>query len=148
MATLFLICGLPGSGKTTLAKQIEREHNALRLTPDEWMHRLFGDGFNEEARQRVETIQWETAERALKAGMNVVLDFGFWGREERDGFRAKAAAVGAKTVLHFLDVPLDELKRRLALRNANLPPDTFEVKESDIDDWSKLFQRPDKDELG
>jgi predicted kinase len=147
MPTLYLICGLPGSGKTTLAKEIEREKSALRLTPDEWMHRLFGDGFNEEARLKVETIQWKTAERALKLGMNVVLDFGFWGRAERDGFRAKAAALGAKTELRFLDVALDELKRRLALRNADLPPDTFPVTEKDLDDWSKLFERPSPEEL-
>ena len=42
MATLFLMCGLPGSGKTTLAKRIERERGALRLTHDEWIARLYG----------------------------------------------------------------------------------------------------------
>jgi predicted kinase len=35
MATLFLICGLPGAGKTTLAKEIELARPALRLCPDE-----------------------------------------------------------------------------------------------------------------
>ena len=43
MATLFLICGLPGAGKTTLAKQLERERPALRLTPDEWIAPLLAD---------------------------------------------------------------------------------------------------------
>jgi len=43
MATLFLICGLPGSGKTTLAKQLELAHSALRLCPDEWIATLMGD---------------------------------------------------------------------------------------------------------
>jgi len=32
MATLFLMCGLPGSGKTPLARRIERERDALRLS--------------------------------------------------------------------------------------------------------------------
>ncbi len=40
---LFLLVGLPGSGKTTRAREIERTHRALRLSPDEWMLPLFGE---------------------------------------------------------------------------------------------------------
>jgi AAA domain len=35
--TLFLTVGLPGTGKTTAARRIEAEHNAVRLTKDEWL---------------------------------------------------------------------------------------------------------------
>jgi len=41
MSTLYLTCGLPGSGKTSLARILEREAPALRLTGDDWMHRLY-----------------------------------------------------------------------------------------------------------
>ncbi len=34
MSTLFLLRGLPGSGKTTMDKRLEQELPALRLTPD------------------------------------------------------------------------------------------------------------------
>lgn len=37
VTTLFLTVGLPGAGKTTRARQLAKEHSALRLTPDEWM---------------------------------------------------------------------------------------------------------------
>jgi predicted kinase len=40
-AILYLLVGLPGSGKTTKAKQLEVEASALRLTLDEWMIPLF-----------------------------------------------------------------------------------------------------------
>jgi predicted kinase len=43
MATLFLICGLPGGGKITLARQLERSQPALRLSPDEWIAPLLAD---------------------------------------------------------------------------------------------------------
>lgn len=151
MATLFLICGLPGSGKTTLAKQIERERRALRLTPDEWIARLFGTGLTPPAldwcRDPVEALQWEVAERALTLGVNVVLDFGFWSRGEREEFRSRAAALGARSELRFLDVPRAVLSARLAARNADLPPYTFRVTEAQLDLWWGLFEPPGTDEL-
>lgn len=147
MPTLFLICGLPGSGKTTLAKKIEAEHKALRLTPDEWMSQIVGDGYDESKRAIVEKIQWEIAARVLSLGVNAILDFGFWGRSERDDYRARAKAIGAHTKVCFLDVSRDELLKRLETRNASLPPDTFKVDEAQLDLWSSWFQQPTEDEL-
>ena len=150
MATLHLICGLPGSGKTTLARQLERELRALRLAPDEWMARIVGDGYDEAKRAAVEAVQWEIAlgSSALARIKAVLRENGFWSRSERDDFRARAAVVGADTKLHFLDVPRDELLRRLALRNAAPQQATFSVNEAQLDLWSSWFERPSPDELG
>ena len=147
MPALHLICGLPGSGKTTLAKRIENEAPALRLVPDEWMARLVGDGYDEEKRAAVEAVQWEIAARALSLGIDVILENGFWSRSERDEFRARAAALGADTRLHYLNVSHDELLRRLTLRNGELPPDTFHVSEAQLHLWSSEFEPPTPDEL-
>lgn len=146
--TLFLICGLPGSGKTTLAKQLEVDRQALRLTPDEWMNRIVEDGFNEEKRAIVESIQLEIAKRCLTLGINVILDFGFWSREERDTLKALAESIGARTELHYLNVSMEELLRRLNERNAALPEHTFHVAESQLRLWESWFEAPSQDELG
>ena len=151
MATLFLMCGLPGSGKTTLARQIERERDALRLTPDEWIARLFGERLTPPAldwcRDPVESLQWGVAERALRLGVNVILDYGFWSRAEREEFRARAAALGARSEVHFLDVPRATLAARLDARNAEPPPYTFRVTGAQLDAWWNLFEPPTPDEL-
>jgi predicted kinase len=147
MPVLHLICGLPGSGKTTLARQLERELPALRLTPDEWMARIVGSGYSEAQRAAVESVQWDIAARALSLGVDVILENGFWSRSERDDFRARATAVGAGTKVHFLDVPRDELLRRLALRNAALPADTFHITDEQLDLWLSWFEPPVPDEL-
>ncbi len=147
MPTLFLMCGLPAAGKTTLAKQMEQGRLAIRLTPDEWMEALFQDGYDEQRRLIIEGLLWEVAAQALQLGVNVVLDFGFWSRRERDDYRARAAAVGAQTEVHFLDVPLDELSRRVALRNAALPPYNFRIEEADLQLWATWFEPPDSAEL-
>jgi hypothetical protein len=146
MPNLHLICGLPGSGKSTLAKRLERDLPALRLTPDEWMARIVGDGRDEAKRAVVEAVQWEIAAQALSLGIDVILENGFWSRSERDDFRARAAALGATTKLHFLNVPREELSRRLALRNPTGPP-TFTVDEAQLDLWARSFEPPTPDEI-
>ena len=85
--TLHLMVGLPGSGKTTAAKVIEEESGAIRFTPDEWQLRLFGDETDDPQHDsrhtEVEKIMWELAEKLLKSGISVILDYGFWAVEER-----------------------------------------------------------------
>ena len=145
--TLFLMCGLPGSGKTTVGKRLEAEHKALRLSPDEWMARILGSGYDEAQRAEIETMQWEIAQRALGLGISVILESGFWSRSERREFRARAAELGADSKLIFLDVPLDELVDRVVRRNALLPPGSFRVEPTDLETWARMFERPTPDEL-
>ena len=151
MATLHLMVGLPCSGKTSLARKLEYERSVLRLTPDEWQLRLFGQDAQEpehDARHAlIEALLWEVAGRALVLGTNVILDFGFWAREEREDYRSRAKQLGASSEVHFLDVPADELLRRLARRNAQLSPTAFHISEDMMKPWIAFFQKPTPDEL-
>jgi hypothetical protein len=143
--------GLPGSGKTTLARRLEHELRAVRLTPDEWIASLYGadvaQATLDAARDPIEALQWAVAERALTLGVSVILDFGFWTRNEREAFRARASALGARSQVHALVVPEPELWARLNRRNENLPPDTFRITRDQLAQWCKLFEPPDTDEL-
>jgi predicted kinase len=141
------MCGLPGSGKTTLARRLERDEPALRLCPDEWMMRIVGDGYAYEERAAVDAIQFELAIQALSLGLNVVLESGFWKRADRDRARAEAARVGARCRLHVLVAPLEELKARISARNRALPANTFHIDADDIDLWATWFEPPGVDEL-
>lgn len=148
MSTLFLLIGLPGAGKTTLARRLEREQSALRLTPDEWMTPLFGAGESSDKRWILESrLLWGMAARALTLGMNVILDYGCWAKEERDLFRSRAAELGVRFELHVLDVTLEELWRRVEARNHTLPLDTFPVTRAELEEWSGWYKAPDADEL-
>ena len=143
--------GLPCSGKTTLAHKLEHEQSALRLTTDEWHICLFGQDAEEpehDARHTlIEMMLWKVASRALELGTNVILDFGFWAREEREDYRSRAKELGVSSEVHFLDVPTDELMRRLMARNSQTSPASFYIPEEMMKPWIVFFQRPTPDEF-
>ena len=151
VATLHLMVGLPCSGKTTLAKKLEHELPALRLTPDEWQVSLFGqdaEAPEHDARHSfIEAMLWNIASRALELGTNVILDFGFWAREEREDFRLRAKRLGASSEVHFLDVPQEELLRRLAVRNSQPSQENFHISGESMKPWIEFFQKPTPEEL-
>lgn len=146
-ARLILMCGLPGSGKTTLARALAKQYDAVRLSPDEWLDALGSDGYDENAREHVEALQWHLAQDLLSKGMTVILENGFWGRAERDSLRHRAREIGARVELCFLDVAIDMLWSRLEARNASLPDGSFAVSHSDLIDWSSVFEAPTSHEL-
>src|SRR5947209_1759765 len=151
VATLHLMVGLPCSGKTTLAQRLESEKAALRLTPDEWQVRLFGQDAEEPEHNArhglIEAMLWNIASRALVLGTNVILDFGFWAREEREDYRSRASQLGASSEVHFLYVPTDELMQRLKVRNSQPLQAGFHIPEAMMKPWIAFFQRPTPDEL-
>jgi predicted kinase len=118
---------------------------------------LFGDDFGDaddpgherhnRRHQRLEPLLWQVAERALRLGADVVLDFGCWTRQERDDFRARAHRHGADCRIHFADAPADVLLQRLAAQNAERPKGTFRIADSELKEWIGLFERPTRDEL-
>jgi predicted kinase len=83
-ARLVLLCGLPASGKTTLARELADAYGAVRLNTDEWKLALGIDPFDEDLRVRLETELWALAQRLLALGTAVILEWGFWARSERD----------------------------------------------------------------
>ena len=145
--TLFIMVGLPGSGKTTLAKRLEREHKAVRLTKDDWLMALFGRADLDHERIVVEDLLWSQGARMLELGVNVVLDYGLWAREERDDYRAKAEAVGANVEFHFLDIPEPELFHRMKARNLRAAPTDVPITAEQLETYLPLFQRPDDEEI-
>lgn len=90
VARIFVMVGLPCAGKTTRARELASTWTALRLTPDEWMIPLFGQEQPEGKRNVLEGRLIWLALSALRIGVNVVLDFGVWGEDERSALRALA----------------------------------------------------------
>lgn len=136
----FLIHGFVGAGKTTFAKRLAEEHGALRFTQDEWMSRLYGvdppaEDYAEYAR-RISILMEDMWTQALDRGMNIVLDFGFWSRSERDQTRRIIVSRGGEPILYRLNCTEQIAWERVVKRNERLngslyiAPNTFEVLKS------------------
>src|SRR6185295_15626553 len=114
-AIVYLIVGLPGAGKTSHAKELEISASALRLTPDEWQIALFGDQNPPDKRDLVEGKLVQLGMRAAQLGINVVFDFGLWGKDERSALRWIAGTLGVRS--HVVYLPIDHLEQRKRVAN-------------------------------
>lgn len=146
-ATIYLMVGLPGAGKTTMARRIAAATAAVRLTPDEWMAPLFGHNDADGKRDVLEGRMIAVAREVAAAGGSAILDFGCWSPEERYAIRAIAEGAGAAFALHFDDVPEQERRRRADERWATVPHETFEMTEADHEAYLRVWRPPMADEL-
>jgi len=140
---LIVVCGLPGSGKTTLAKGLESRLRAIRFSADEWMGALSINIHDEEKRGKIEALQWKFAQELLALGLTVIIEWGTWGRSERDILRLGARALGAAVELHYLSAPLDVLFERIQRRGLEKPP----IERDALSRWFEMFQAPTPEEV-
>jgi predicted kinase len=140
---LIIVCGLPGSGKTTLARVFENRLRAVRFSPDEWLDALSLDLYDEERRGKIEALQWKFGQELLARGLTVIIEWGTWGRSERDALRLGARALGAAVELHYVSAPADVLFDRIRRRSMENPP----IERDAVSRWFEIFQVPTPEEM-
>ena len=144
---LVLICGLPASGKSTLARRLAPKIPAIRLDKDGWVTQLCADVWDVEFRVRLERQLWVLSQDLLAQGQSVILEWGHWARVERDEKRLGARALGVGVELHYLAAPLAELIDRAERRTASGEWTAAPMTRAHFEEWATIFQPPDEAEL-
>ena len=155
-ATVHLIAGSTGAGKTTYALALAKREGALRLSIDDWMTALFGPDQPDPIRfewmmeriDRCEALMWALAEQEAALGRSVLIDCGLSKEAHRAKWADLAAAAGLPVVLHHLHVDAEERWRRVQQRNAERGP-TFklEVDRGMFDFVETLWEPPGAEEM-
>ena len=146
----YLVCGKAGSGKTTLAGKIEEERNAVRFSKDEWIVALYGRDLTVEewpdAERRCCDLILKVAAKILSRGVDVILDFGFWYRKEREEAKKAAEAAGARAVIYFLNIPDEVRKARILSRNEKPDRKSVRISMEEFERQLEWFDVPGKEE--
>jgi predicted kinase len=147
---VYVICGFIGAGKTTFARKLEEKTGAVRITKDEWSIRLIGndptiDGYEEWDTKIIE-LSRDVAFQLVEKGIDVIIDEGFWAKEQRVELRRRIEVIGAKEVLYYLETSIETIRERVVRRNNNLTEDSFKISREMLDNYLKYWQPPSEEE--
>ena len=103
-------------------------------------------------RDQIEQLQWKIAKEILRNSIDVIIEWGTWGKDEREKLRDEARAIGAKVKFYYLDVPKEVLKERIIMRNRNTDRnEEFFIAENEIEPFLEncfnSLQVPTREEL-
>lgn len=149
-ATLYLVCGKIGAGKSTVARTLAKKANTVLVVEDDWISQMYPDEIRTLADYVRCTGRFRMAvaghiEALLADGMSVVLDFPANTPSSRQWGRSLIDKTGAAHELHFLDVPDEVCKARLKERNAS-GSHPFQASEEDFEKITGYFVPPAPDE--
>lgn len=153
MAKVILICGKICSGKSTYAEQLRVQHNAVVLSTDEITLALFGQHCGDNHDDYVERTQnylFNKSLELIEVGINVILDWGFWMKEERDYAREFYNSRNIACEFHYIDISNETWKVRLKKRNnAILAEETtaYYIDDNLAGKFASIFEVPDADEI-
>ncbi|ELQ6020168.1 ATP-binding protein [Cronobacter turicensis] len=148
--TLYLLCGKIAAGKSTLAATLACEHNAVIVSEDAWLARLYGPEMHDVAdyvrcAARLKEAMTPHLEALLRAGVSLVLDFPANTLQSRAWMKTLITTSGAAHELHWLDVPDAVCLARLRARNLQGDHD-FAATDAQFAQITRYFVPPDAQE--
>lgn len=149
--TLHFLCGKAGAGKSTIAKMLAKDHEAILICEDVWLMRLYGDQMRtfddyKSFAQRLKTVVGPLAIELLASGRSVVLDFPANTKASRTWFRSTFEEASADHLLHFVNTPNQTCLQRIGKRNLERPEGSHRLSKEDFDHITSFFQPPEDGE--
>lgn len=146
---IVMLCGLPGSGKTTHTAELMQERDYLKFSIDEAVferHGRYNVDYHHLDYRRLETETYEELDKelvcALERGRSAILDYGFWLRQQREKYKLIAQTMGSQARLLYFKADRDVLRKRLELRNQREDPNALHVDEDLFERMHLRFEEP------
>jgi predicted kinase len=145
---------LTGSGKSSLSKWVILNHPSFqRLSIDSYIYTEHGlysidypkDQYNNYQEEAESTLRNELARILRQGSQDVILDFSFPFKKSREEWKHLVEESGGRSVLAYLDVGIDELRRRVRARNQLTVKDgdsAFFVTNEIFESFIAGFERP------
>ena len=153
MAKVYMMCGKICSGKSTHAAELRHLHHAVVLSVDEITLALFGQDAGDKHDEYVEKAKkylYEKSAEIVHEGISVVLDWGFWKKEERLYARNYYSTKGIECEFHYIDVSCDEWVRQIEKRNREITEgrsDSYYIDEGLAAKFESIFEPPAESEI-
>ena len=153
MAKAILLCGKIASGKSVYAKALCARENAVLLSVDELVLSILGSELGEkhdEITGRVQEYLFAKSLDIIRAGSNVLLDWGFWTKARRSEARAYYESRGIACEFHYIDVPDEVWRRNIEIRNRAVlagETDAYYMDEGLMAKLESLFEAPERAEV-
>ena len=143
MGKLYLLCGKPGCGKSTVARELEKSFNYIHFSADDFMLKLYGEVEDrvefEEKLNKIKEHIYSICDKVL-VNNNVVLDFGFWTKKERDYVRERFSKFDVTLI--YIDLTDDEIWKQIEKRNKTLKDNEYYMDRATFDFLSSKFEKP------
>ncbi len=148
--SIIMLCGRIGSGKTTYAKMLQREKKLVVLSCDDFVLAINDDlSKRHEIQEKISVQLFDLAKQIWRSGVSVILDFGFWYKEQRKNIKREFEKEGIKVELYYCKCDIDETNFRIIERNNKILQNEargyiIDLKlKKELDD---KFDEPDEDE--
>lgn len=151
-STLHFFCGKMASGKSTLAKALSEENDAILISEDVWLKELYPDEISNIAdylhfSSRIKKLLSPHIISILSSGISVVLDFPANTENQRNWFQSILEQSNSAHILHYVDKSDEKCKQQLKKRSNNLPAGSAFTTDEEFDEISKYFQAPTETEI-
>jgi len=151
MAKVIMTCGKICCGKTTYAKRLRDERNAVILSIDEVMLHLFPEGagdMHDRMVERTEQYLFTLSLQIVRSGTDVILDWGLWTRKQRERIRSFYQTHGGiQNEIHYLKIDPETWNERIRKRNQQKDSSAYYVDEGLLEKVNRLFEEPTAEEV-
>ena len=150
-AKLYFMCGKMAAGKSTYARQLARDQNAVLLVQDDFVAALFPGEIQDipsfvKYSGRLKNALSSHICDLLSRGISIVLDFPGNTRNQRQWFRELVERASVEHELHYIEASDDLCKRQLRQRSEALPTGSAWTTDAEFELITAYFQPPADDE--